>query len=187
MRRLILILAVMLALHMPALAAQDATPTPEAPPTETVIPSETPIPTETAIPTETPVAPAPVIDDEVNFTLGIGGFLLGLLALLLGGGGIGYVFGHIAASKEHKDNLEKAYESTSPATQEQIRRVYETTQTAWDRVDALVRDVMKFVNEVTDKQPNVESPVVIEQQIKTAVDKAFHEAAQAAQYQNPTV
>lgn len=158
---------------MPALAQED-TPTAEPTPTETATPEATATEASTLVPTPAGTT-TPVIDDEVNFTLGIGGFVLAVIAILMGGGGIGYALGHIAASKEQKDNLEKAFESTSPATQEQIRRVYQTVQTAWDRVDALARDVLKFANEVTDRQPNVDDPIVA-QHIQAAVDRAVTQA-----------
>jgi hypothetical protein len=116
----------------------------------------------TVEPTPPPVVveePAPIVVDQVNFRLGIFGAIFGVIVLLLGGGGIGYVWGSIRTSKAHKDSLELAFKSTSPEAQEQIKQAHEQAQNAWNRVDAFAREVIKFIGEVTDSEPNEPTPV----------------------------
>lgn len=145
----------------PSFAQDDATPLPvptqelftNTPDVPTVAPTVEPTP----IPTPEP-APPPVIVDQVNFRLGILGAVFGVVMLLLSGMGIGYVWGHVRASKEAKDSIELAFKSTSPETQEQIRKAHEQAQNAWNRVDEIARQIMQFWGEVTDSEPNAPTP-----------------------------
>lgn len=167
MKRLsILLLLLLIALPVMAQEVTEA-PSEEPPTIEAFTP--TPFETATALPTEEPTAtpeptlvpptePGPIISDQVNFRVGIFGILTIIGMLFLSGFGIGAIWGNIRANKEAKDAIEKAYESLSPEAQEQIRLAHEQTQTAWDTVDRLVREVLKFGGEVTDKLPNPLEP-----------------------------
>ncbi len=154
MKRLLFVTLLALSIALPV-AAQDT----EVPPTVEI---STPAPTEevtaapTAVATEpAPVEqPAPIVVDQVNFRVGIFGILTIVGSLLLGGFGLGAVWGHVRASKAAKDELERAYNSLSPDAQDQIAQARDQAQTAWDKVDQFAREVLKLVSEVTDKLPN---------------------------------
>jgi hypothetical protein len=90
--------------------------------------------------------------------VGIFGILTIVGSLVLGGFGVGAVWGHIRGSKAAKDELERAYNSLSPDAQEQINAAHDQAQTAWDKVDQFAREVLKLVGEVTDGQPNEVAP-----------------------------
>lgn len=163
--RLLLVLAFVLALLVLPLwaSAQDEVPTAEEFPTATVVDEPTAEPTieATAVPTEEPEPPpieTPVIVDQTGFRVGLFGFIASLALLFIGGAGVGATWANIRNSKQAKDDLEMAYESTSPKTQDDIRNAWERAGNAWDRVDQLAREVLKFVGEVTDKQPNLPPP-----------------------------
>jgi hypothetical protein len=155
-RIVLLLFAIVLLLSFSATIAQDEA-TPEV--TETTAPTEEVTVVPTAVPTEpAPVEPAPVIVDQVNFRVGIFGILTIVGSLVLGGFGLGAVWGHIRGSKAAKDELERAYQSLSPDAQEQILQARDQAQTAWDKVDQFAREVLKLVSEVSDGLPNEVTP-----------------------------
>lgn len=144
-----------LLLMVVSVSAQESTeaPTPTQEVTAAPTAEVTPVPEP-----EQPDEETPVIIDQGGFRVGTFGFIATIVTLLLGGAGIGAAWATIRNSKQAKDNLELAYESTSPKTQEDIRKGYEVAERAWDRVDQLAREVLKFFEEVTDKEPNEETP-----------------------------
>lgn len=171
-RIVILLMLAALSLAIVPAFAQEETPTEdvatlESTATETPTETTTPVPTETSTPEATPVVEptevppeGPVIVDQVNFRLGIVGIFFTVVMLLLGGGGIGYVWGYVRANKDAKDKLELAFESTSPAVQEYIQGLMGTIRDGWTTIDTLVRQVISLGGEVTDNLPNVDGPAL---------------------------
>lgn len=135
-----LVLIVALALVVGGVtAAQDVTVEPTA--------EVTPAPSE-------PTPQEPVVIDQTGFRVGLFGFATFVIVTFLGGAGMGAAWQAIRKSKQAQDNLEKAYESVSPKTQADIRAGYETAARAWERVDQTAREVLEFLNRVTDRLPN---------------------------------
>jgi hypothetical protein len=166
MKKLLVSIVFVLSIALPVMGQESTeVPTVDVPTIEVAtqtpdVVTATPSPTEEATeePLPPPTEPGPIISDQVNFRVGIFGILTIIGMLFLSGFGIGAIWGNIRANKEAKDALEKAYESLSPEAQEQIRLAHEQTQTAWDTVDRLVREVLKFGGEVTDHLPNATPP-----------------------------
>jgi hypothetical protein len=148
MKRVFLFLfAIVLLLSFSATIAQDVT--------EEALVTNTPAVTEA--PT---VEPTPVVEPEppaVNvpqlltsvfnlLALGIGFFTVGtfgLAGLLL-----------FLSRKDTQDQLENAYKSADPATQERIRAAYERSDTILHEAINLLTKLSTIVDKVTDGQPN---------------------------------
>lgn len=122
--------------------------------TATVVASDPVVTLEPTAAPELPPVPDPVIVDQTGFRVGAFGFLAIIVTILLGGVGLGVAWSEIRHSKAAKDNLEMAFESISPKTQEDIRMGYEAAERAWDKFEQLAHEVFDFIGEVTDKQPN---------------------------------
>jgi hypothetical protein len=126
--------------------------------------TEAPVPTEeatlvatlepTAVVTPIPAEPDPIIVDQTGFRVSLLGLLAAVGMIFLGGAGLGVAWATVRANKQIKDYTEKLYEATSPDTQDKIDKGYQFAKDAWNRVDELAREVLKFVGEVTDKAPN---------------------------------
>lgn len=162
MKRSIVLFLLMLIVVLPVLA-QDESPTPDVATLEstvTEVPTETATPEPTVVvePTTAPVEEGPIIADEVNFRVGIFGILTILGMAILGGGGIGYVWGYVRANVDAKDRIEQAINATSPATQEHIDNLLDQLSNAWNTADKFARELLALGREVTDDLPNMEGP-----------------------------
>lgn len=133
MKRLLPLVLFAFLLLAPVAYAQDA-PTPEATPAVVVV--NVPGTTINVQPAETPVAPP--VD-----TTAVGTFGLYLLLALVGGGSFALVLSRL--DKRGLDALERAYQSTPPATQAAILEVLN-----------VLTELVKVGHQVTDNQPNVE-------------------------------
>lgn len=132
MKRFLLPLILSLLLIAPAVHAQTAEPLPEA--TPAVVTVNVPGTTINVAPAEVPAAPP--ID-----TSALAQFGLYFLLAIAGGGSFALVLTRL--DKRGLDALEKAYESTSPATQARILDIVN-----------ILADIVKVGQVVTDGKPN---------------------------------
>jgi hypothetical protein len=80
---------------------------------------------------------------------------MAILAGIVGGGSILMVLDRFIRSKEVKDALENIYVGSPVETQEGLLKALDTVDNV---VNQLVR-IVQFGREVTDKQPNIETPI----------------------------
>lgn len=155
---LVILLALLFITAFPVSAQEDtatpevATETPTEVATEEVTPEATPV-VEPTLPA--PVEDEPIIADQVQFRLGLWGFIGFCGLLILGGSGLGATWQRIRTDKKAKDDAEMLLESLSPAAQEKLDRAYQSAENAWNLLDQRTREFLQWVREITDGQPNV--------------------------------
>jgi H+/gluconate symporter-like permease len=149
MKRVFLFLfALVLLLSFSATIAQDVTDEPLVTNTPAVTEAPTVEPTPVVEPEPEPVFNTPqFITSILNLlSLGIGVFTVGtfsLAALLL-----------FFSRRDVQDQLEKAYESASPDTQDRIREGYERGDEILHSAMELLTKLSEIVDKVTDGKPN---------------------------------
>lgn len=140
---LVILLLVVLSFAAPVSAQTDATP--EA--TPVVLAPSAPIVVEDG--------GTVIVEDSSSGVLSAVLNILGVVAVALAaGGGFAVAWNRIRGSKEAKDNTERLFEGLSPTWQTTILRILDVAQ----EINKSATEVLIFAREVTDKQPNVETP-----------------------------
>lgn len=123
--------------------------------TNTPAPEQTVAPEPSAVPTVAPIPPSVNTPELLTavfnlLSIGVGFFMVGgfsLAGLLL-----------FLSRRDVQDQLENAYKSADPATQERIRQGYERGDEVLSKAIDLLTHLSNIVDKVTDGKANTDTP-----------------------------